>query len=193
MTTSDPTSLLILRAAESLLDEGGPEAVTVRSVADRANIGKSTIAHHYGSKAGLFDAIYLRVCWHLFDLISDQGTTTVEPPSTRYDAECDAGYDAECDAMASFVRDRPGLARLLRSWECPELGDEGDAIVTKLFPGVAGLPCDAATFVLTSAIALEEFRLKLPSRPDDHKTETTPHDLYPALLAAVRGLRGRRR
>ena len=47
----------LLRAAESLLERGGPDAVTTRAVCDAANVGAPTLYHHYGDKNGLLDAL----------------------------------------------------------------------------------------------------------------------------------------
>jgi AcrR family transcriptional regulator len=50
----------LLRAAESLLEQGGPDAVTTRAVCDAANVGAPTLYHHYGDKNGLLDALVVR-------------------------------------------------------------------------------------------------------------------------------------
>jgi AcrR family transcriptional regulator len=47
----------LLRAAESLLELGGPDAVTTRAVCDAAKVGAPTLYHHYGDKNGLLDAL----------------------------------------------------------------------------------------------------------------------------------------
>ena len=47
----------LLRVAESLLEQGGPDAVTTRAVCDAANVGPPTLYHHYGDKNGLLDAL----------------------------------------------------------------------------------------------------------------------------------------
>ena len=47
----------LLRAAESLLERGGPDAVTTRAVCDAAKVGAPTLYHHYGDKNGLLDAL----------------------------------------------------------------------------------------------------------------------------------------
>jgi len=47
----------LLRVAESLLEQGGPDAVTTRAVCDAANVRAPTLYHHYGDKNGLLDAL----------------------------------------------------------------------------------------------------------------------------------------
>ena len=44
------TEEALLRVAESLLEQGGPDAVTTRAVCDAANVGAPTLYHHYGDK-----------------------------------------------------------------------------------------------------------------------------------------------
>jgi AcrR family transcriptional regulator len=51
------TEEALLRVAESLLEQGGPDAVTTRAVCDAANVGAPTLYHHYGDKNGLLDAL----------------------------------------------------------------------------------------------------------------------------------------
>jgi AcrR family transcriptional regulator len=51
------TEEALLRVAESLLEQGGPAAVTTRAVCDAANVGAPTLYHHYGDKNGLLDAL----------------------------------------------------------------------------------------------------------------------------------------
>jgi AcrR family transcriptional regulator len=47
----------LLRAAESLLERGGPDAVTTRAVCDAASVRAPTLYHHFGDKNGLLDAL----------------------------------------------------------------------------------------------------------------------------------------
>jgi AcrR family transcriptional regulator len=47
----------LLRAAESLLERGGPDAVTTRAVCDAVNVGAPTLYYRYGDKNGLLDAL----------------------------------------------------------------------------------------------------------------------------------------
>ena len=57
----------LMRAAESLLEQGGPDAVTTRAVCDAANVGAPTLYHHYGDKNGLLDALVTGLEEHVGD------------------------------------------------------------------------------------------------------------------------------
>ena len=48
------TAQRILDAARAEFGERGPEAATIRRIAQRANVDPSLVMQHYGSKAALF-------------------------------------------------------------------------------------------------------------------------------------------
>ncbi|MCA1655499.1 MAG: TetR/AcrR family transcriptional regulator [Pseudonocardiaceae bacterium] len=48
---------LILEAAEQLLMDGGPHAVQMRAVAQRLNMTDAGVAHHFGTRDGLLEAL----------------------------------------------------------------------------------------------------------------------------------------
>src|SRR4051794_26754109 len=48
---------LILKAAEELLIEGGPNAVEVRGVADRVGMTDAGVSHHFKNRDGLLVAL----------------------------------------------------------------------------------------------------------------------------------------
>ncbi len=47
----------LLRAAELLLEQEGPDGVTTRAVCAAVNVGAPTLYHHFGDKNGLLDAL----------------------------------------------------------------------------------------------------------------------------------------
>lgn len=51
------TEEILLRAAEALLERGGPAAVTTRAVCDAAKVKAPTLYHHFGDKDGLLNAV----------------------------------------------------------------------------------------------------------------------------------------
>ena len=93
----------LLRAAESLLEAGGPEAVTTRAVCDAAKVGAPTLYHHYGDKNGLLDALVAK---------------GVKAFLKRKQAVADTA-DASADLVAgwqdfiAFALERPQLFRLM--------------------------------------------------------------------------------
>jgi AcrR family transcriptional regulator len=62
----DTIRLALLDAAESLLTEGGVSALSVRAVADAVNTTTRAVYSLFGSKAGLLEALAIR----LFELLS---------------------------------------------------------------------------------------------------------------------------
>lgn len=61
-------------AALELFAERGEDAVTMRQIAERAEVSPALVVHHFGSKAGLRDAVVEHVrAWmdELFDLSTD--------------------------------------------------------------------------------------------------------------------------
>lgn len=53
----DEAKSLILKAAEELLVEGGPQAVEVRAVAERVGMTDAGVTHHFKSRDGLLVAL----------------------------------------------------------------------------------------------------------------------------------------
>lgn len=53
----EPTRAAIAAAADELLESGGPEAVTLRSVGDAAGVSRSAAYRHFDDKAALLHAL----------------------------------------------------------------------------------------------------------------------------------------
>lgn len=63
---------IILQAASELFLEGGFAALSVRSIAQRADVSTMGIYHHFGGKQGILDALYIEG----FGLISESVVDT---------------------------------------------------------------------------------------------------------------------
>ena len=64
-------------AALELFAEHGEDKVTMRQIAERAEVSPALVVHHFGSKAGLREAVVEHIrTWmdELFDLTADTGT-----------------------------------------------------------------------------------------------------------------------
>ncbi|GLZ28850.1 transcriptional regulator [Lentzea sp. NBRC 105346] len=49
----------MLDAALALVDSGGLDAVTITALTDRSGVSNGSIYHHFGSRAGVFAALYV--------------------------------------------------------------------------------------------------------------------------------------
>ena len=93
----------LLRAAESLLERGGPDAVTTRAVCDAAKVGAPTLYHHYGDKNGLLDALVAK------------GVTAFLKRKQAVPDTADARADliSGWESFIGFALERPQLFRLM--------------------------------------------------------------------------------
>jgi AcrR family transcriptional regulator len=99
MTTEDR----ILRAALSLLEKGGVEAVTTRAVCQAAKVTAPTLYHHFGDKDGLLGAIVA------------QGVEMfmAQKRANRSTADATADLRRSWDNWIAFALERPQLFRLM--------------------------------------------------------------------------------
>ncbi|MDZ7887021.1 MAG: TetR/AcrR family transcriptional regulator [Mycobacterium sp.] len=84
-TASDQVSAAVLAAAETVLDRGGADAVTVRAVASEAQVAPMSVYNHFASKKGLLDALAIRA----FDeLASAIAVAITRSPQNRLRLAC---------------------------------------------------------------------------------------------------------
>ncbi len=93
----------LLDAAEALLAAGGPEAVSVRSVADRIGVSSRAVYSVFGSKAGLIGALAARGFHRLADLVN--GLPVTDHPLADLAAAGPHGF-------RRFALERPHLFRI---------------------------------------------------------------------------------
>jgi AcrR family transcriptional regulator len=93
----------LLRVAESLLEQGGPDAVTTRAVCDAANVGAPTLYHHYGNKNGLLDALVAK------GVKAFLKRKQAVPETTDARSDLISGWES----FVEFALDRPQLFRLM--------------------------------------------------------------------------------
>lgn len=94
----------ILDVAEALFARRGFEGVGMREVADAAGLGKSSLFHHFRSKAQLYLAVLERLLAHLDERLRE-ALAAPGPPQVRLDRWLDALVDA--------LAERAPAARLL--------------------------------------------------------------------------------
>jgi AcrR family transcriptional regulator len=91
---------LAIRVGRALLEQSGPEDLSLREVAREAGVTAMGLAHHFGDRNGLLEAM-AREGW----VELSQDLLPIEPGALR----------EALDALVSFSRTRPGLFRLMRS------------------------------------------------------------------------------
>jgi AcrR family transcriptional regulator len=67
----------IRNAALGLFADDGPDAVSVRRIATTAGVSPALVLHHFGSKAGLREAVDRYVAGQLDELLTDDGAAEV--------------------------------------------------------------------------------------------------------------------
>jgi AcrR family transcriptional regulator len=127
----------ILRVATELFADEGSERVTIRAIAAAAGVSPALVIHHFGSRAGLRDAVVQRVVARFVDLIAQLDGLDLAASASGLGAVLAQAADDE-PAMFSFFR------RLLI-----EGGPSADAAFASLFATtrrtMAGLDALGAT------------------------------------------------
>jgi AcrR family transcriptional regulator len=96
------TSERILDAAEELFARHGIYGVTVREIAELANVDTALLHYYFESKRGVFDAVFARRA----DLLNSERMRELD----RYEAENDGRYELE-SVIAAYLRPMFGLIR----------------------------------------------------------------------------------
>lgn len=71
----------LVSAAADLFDEVGPNAVSVRAIAERAGVNHGLVHHYFGSKAGLVQATLERLADESAAAIRERGVEAVIDPA----------------------------------------------------------------------------------------------------------------
>lgn len=105
MTVPPPTSReKILDVAEALFARRGYAGVGLREVADAAGLGKSSLFHHFRSKAQLYFEVLGRVLGRIQERL-EPALACAEGPLEK--------LDRSMDALADALAEHPPTARLL--------------------------------------------------------------------------------
>jgi AcrR family transcriptional regulator len=122
----ETTGAALLAAAERLIDEGGPDAVSVRAVADEVGTSTRAIYTVFGSKQGLLEAMATRLFEDLNEAI-DAVPRTDDPAADL--------VEAGMEAFRKTVLAHPSLYRLVFLRVVPdlELGPEFGQVAYEAF------------------------------------------------------------
>jgi AcrR family transcriptional regulator len=93
----------ILDAALDVFAERGYNAASIAAIAQRARVAKSVMYHHFGSKAGLYEAIVEAQTADLIERVAAAVPRDPNAPRLR----------AGVDAYFAFLKSRPAVWRLL--------------------------------------------------------------------------------
>ena len=96
------TSERILDSAEALFARHGVYGVTMREIAEHANVDTALLHYYFESKRGVFDAVFARRA----DVLSSERMRELD----RYEAENNGRYELE-PAIAAFLRPVFSLSR----------------------------------------------------------------------------------
>ncbi|WP_433375167.1 TetR/AcrR family transcriptional regulator [Actinoplanes sp. CA-142083] len=99
------TRRALLDAAADLLDEGGPEAVTLREVGARAGVSRGAPYRHFADKDSLLTAVAAEAWDRLTDETRDLRTDAALTPSER--------LHAAVTGLIAVGRGRPHLYQLM--------------------------------------------------------------------------------
>ncbi|HYU39304.1 MAG TPA: TetR/AcrR family transcriptional regulator [Acidimicrobiia bacterium] len=182
----DTTRAALLAAAERLIDEGGPDAASVRAVADEVGTSTRAIYSVFGSKQGLLEALATRLFEDLNEAI-DAVPLTDDPAADL--------VAAGMQAFRKTVLAHPSLYRLVFLRVVPdlELGpDFGQvayeafgrmqALVERVAPDGPAVHQRALAFhALTEGLASMEVRGQMLDQVDAERVWRE------ALTALVRG------
>ena len=122
----------LVQATESLLDEQGAEAFTLREVARRAGVSPAAPAHHFGDAAGLLTAV------------AEGGfaglAQALQAADARAGSDARAALRAQGVAYVRFAMAHPGRFRLMfrqgKLRDAPGLHAQADAAFAVLLRGV---------------------------------------------------------
>jgi AcrR family transcriptional regulator len=96
------TSERILDSAEELFARHGIYGVTMREIAELANVDTALLHYYFDSKRGVFDAVFSRRA----DILNTERMREMD----RYEAECAGHYDLE-SIIAAYLRPMFSLNR----------------------------------------------------------------------------------
>ncbi len=116
----------ILRVATELFGHAGYDAVTTRSIAAAAGLNVATVAHHTGSKADLYEAVFARL-HALESAMLDERLAEVTPADVADPVRVRAVLRGLVDSYVDVLAAEPAIAGLWsRRWL--ERGARADAV-----------------------------------------------------------------
>ena len=151
----EPGRERVLEAGLELFGERGYHAASIAEIGERAGIAKSVLYHHFGSKAGLFEAIAETQTRDLLSHVASALPPDPSEPRLRAGLNAYLGFLAERPAAwRLLLRDPPADAALISVHE--RLAAERERALGELLAGSEKLRDQGAAVGLT-ATAIRTF------------------------------------
>jgi AcrR family transcriptional regulator len=145
----EPGRQRVLDAGLELFGERGYHAASIAEIGERAGIAKSVLYHHFGSKAGLFEAIAETQTRDLLAHVASALPPDRSEPRLRAGLDAYLGFLAERPAAwRLLLRDPPADAALIKVHE--RLAAERERALGELLAGSAKLRDQGAAVDLTT-------------------------------------------
>ena len=177
-------------AAFGILNTEGVDAVTIRSVAEASNYGRSTVVHHFGDKAGLLDALHIAAAEQyvtevLRQPLSYRSGTVAEPvmAAAYPDPTDDDQAVSILVRLEQFRANAPGGWELLRFRRCPDFDGATSPLLVDVLDTLArgGLSRHrgrAVDVFIQQILSLHEFRMELSSAENERVALASPTSTY---------------
>ncbi|MBW1638785.1 TetR/AcrR family transcriptional regulator [Microbacterium resistens] len=181
------TAQQILDAARALFAADGYAAVAVEDVARRVGATRGAVYHHYGNKAGLFEAVAARQQELVAAAVVAAADAAGDDPSAQLRAGSHAFLDAITDdaAVRVLLIEAPAVLGWQR-WRQLDAQHSGAHLAEALAAaGVEPALREAMTAMLSGA--MNEAALGLAARPGDAAARTAAHAALDRLLDAALG------
>lgn len=174
----------VLQAAAALLDTGGVEAVSTRSVASAAGVQPPTIYRQFGDKQGLLDAVSGYVLQRYLE--DKRGAVVTDDPvhdfRVSWDLHVDFGLNHPDCYILAYVQSRPG--------RMPALARESIEILNRLVEriGDRGLlkmsVSRAVEFVHAAAVGHVLAQIRMPVEKRDQQLSAITRENAIAAIAS---------
>jgi len=87
-SASSPGAQSILEVAEQLFADSGFDSVSISDIAQRADVSKANIFHHFKSKEGLYLAVLKSACGHSARTLDEVERTSIPGKPGLFNANC---------------------------------------------------------------------------------------------------------
>lgn len=189
--TDDETADAILDATVTVLVSGGLRRCTVEEIAERANLGRSTIYRRFDGRDEIIYAVIARELHRLLDDVSDT-VEDLDPVEDKLVEGFIAGLkSAEASPLLQLVRSEPDLLLFLVDDAAPAIELVTTNLLSQLVKatGSANIDVDLARHGAEILFRLAVSFVLMPSSTiplnDDGASRAILHSLFDPLLEGI--------